>query len=419
MRLALFHNLPSGGAKRTLAEECRRLSARHEIDVYTLTSADHEFSDIRKEVAEHWTFDFRPLPLMQSPFGRLNQLMRATDLLRLDVLARTLAREIDSRGYDAVLVHPCRFEQAPSVLAHLQTLTVYYCHEPPRLLYEPMPSRPYDDEAVGRRRVLNRLDPLPAVYRQRLRSRDQRNTRSAGSVLVNSRFMADAVSRIYGVRAAVSYHGVDVHQFRPLGLPRRHMVLSVGSLTPLKGFDFLIRAMGRYPAELRPLLVIASNFQNPPELAYLDALARELGVQVSFRGCVTDSDLLHLYNQARVVAYAPVGEPFGLVPLEAMACGTPIVAVAEGGVPESIVNKETGLLTSRDPAAFAAALQQVLRDPLLGERLGRAARAHVLASWTWEGAVARLEEHLDGVIARRRGGPFPRPFVTRPGTRSF
>ena len=397
MRIAIYHNLPSGGAKRTLMEATRRLVARHEVDVYTLSCAEHEFADVRPLVRAHRVYPFEALPLLESPWGRLNQVLRALDLRRLRRVTEQIAVDIERGGYDVVFVHPCRFEQGPSLLRALRrTPTVYYCQEALRLLYESIPARPYDDEAIGRRRVLNRLDPLPAMYRALLRAQDRRNAQSSGTVLVNSKFMAGTVADIYQVGAQVSYLGVDVDQFRPTAVERRHVVLSVGSLTPLKGFDFLIRAMAEYPGEHRPGLVIVSNFQNPPERSYLQRLATELGVELTLAGNVSEDDLVRFYNEARAVVYAPVREPFGLVPLEAMACGRPVVAVAEGGVPETVVDRHTGLLVDRDPGRFATAVQEVVEDEALAGRFGERGREHVLNHWTWERAVASLETHLRG-----------------------
>jgi glycosyltransferase involved in cell wall biosynthesis len=140
---------------------------------------------------------------------------------------------------------------------------------------------------------------------------------------------------------------------RPLDLEKRNFVLSVGSLTPLKGFDFLIRAMAELPEAGRPRLVIVSNFQNPPEKTYLEGLAGELHVELELLNNVSDQRLVELYNQAKMVLYAPVREPFGLVPLEAMACGTPVVGVCEGGVLETVLDGETGILVERDLQLFS------------------------------------------------------------------
>ena len=92
--------------------------------------------------------------------------------------------------------------------------------------------------------------------------------------------------------------------------------------------------------------------------------------------------------------YAPVLEPFGFVPLESMACGTPVVGVAEGGVRESVRHEETGLLTDRDPEHFADAILRLLNNPLLIDELGERGPDYVRNHWSWDASVVRLESHL-------------------------
>lgn len=395
MRIALYHNLPSGGAKRTLSEAAKRLAAAHHIDVYTLTSANHNFADIRPYVANYQMFDFDPLPLLSSPFGRLNQAIRLLDLFRLDTVSKSMVKTIEQNVYDVVLVHPCQFETGPTILKYLQTIpSVYYCHEPLRRLYEPMPFRPYENGETTRRQLLNKIDPLPTFYHKTLRNVDRRNTRSAGTVLVNSKFICEAVRQIYQVAAQVSYHGIDTEWFRPLNLEKKNIILSVGSLTPLKGFDFVIRALAELAVAKRPTLVIASNFQNPSEKHYLEQLSLDLNVDMTLLSNISDTDLLQLYNQAKFVVYTPIREPFGLVPLEAMACGTPVVTVREGGIQETVVDKYTGLLVERDPIQFAEAMQCLISDPTLAQKYGNNGRPYVLQNWTWGRATTTLENFL-------------------------
>lgn len=393
MNLAVYHNLPSGGGKRALHEMVRRLAAHHTLDVYTLSCAEHEFGDLRPHCCRHVVTPFQPLPLARRPFGRLNQGIRAIDLLRLRALQRGIAQEIDAGGYDVVFVHNCQFGQSPALLAALQTPSVYYCAEPPRLLHEPPEPRPYSSFSAARR-LGNRFDPLPGLYRRTLDRLDRANVAAAGLVLVNSAYSRESLYRAYGIFARVGYLGVDADRFRPLGLPKEEMVLSVGALNSKKGFDFLLHSLARLDADQRPRLVIVSNFADERERGYLEGLAARLGVAVEFRTLIPDDELVRLYNQARLTLYAPVMEPFGFVPLESMACGTPVVGVREGGVRESVVDGVTGLLTERDPAEFAAAVEALLRDPERRQRMGQQGRAHVLEHWTWERSVQGLESHL-------------------------
>lgn len=401
MRIAIYHNLPSGGAKRSLNEEVQRLATRHTLEVYTLSCANHEFADIRSFVAGYHVYRFSPLPLFRSPFGRLNQLIRLFDLWRLDSLAQKIAVDMEKASNDLVFVQPCQFENSPSVLRHLRhRQSVFYCHEPLRALYEAMPHRPYIDPESQRRRVLNRIDPFPGIYRRHLQKNDRANIQSAHLVLVNSQFTRGTVRKIYQIEAEISYHGVDAVHFHPLGLEKQRMVLSVGSLTPLKGFDFLIEAIACMPNHERPPLVIASNFQNPPEREYLSKLAAEKGVVLNLMGNVSEEKLVELYNQALITVYAPLHEPFGFVSIESMACETPVVGVHEGGIQETVIHGQNGLLVERNPIEFAKAVSQLLADPDLARQLGVEGRRHVLQNWTWDRSILTLEDQFASLSYR-------------------
>jgi len=398
MRIALYHNLPSGGAKRTLFEMVRRLAGTHEIDVFTLSSANQTFADLRPYAHHHYIYNFEAWPLLNSPFGRANQAIRLADLVRLGRLNQKIAQDISQGGYDVLFAHPCQFEKCPSVVRFAQLPVVYYCQEPLRKLYETAPYRPYEGVESARRQALNKIDPLPGLYHSRLKRVDRENTQAATLVLVNSCFMQQAVQQIYQVEAQVSYHGVDVLEFRPLGLEREPFVLSVGSLTPMKGFDFLVRSVSEISVDRRPPLIIASNFQNSDERIYLEQLAADLEVDLRLEGHVTDERLVELYNKAALVVYSPHREPFGLVPLEAMACATPLVAVAEGGVVETVQHEKNGLLVAREPELFAQAISRLLDDPELAQAYGRYGRTLVEQKWTWDKAVSHIEANLNTAV---------------------
>ncbi len=142
------------------------------------------------------------------------------------------------------------------------------------------------------------------------------------------------------------------------------------------------------------------GFQNARERAYLEELARGLDVDLRLLGNVSEAQLVDLYNQALVTVYAPHREPFGLVPVESLACQTPVVAVREGGIQETIVHAHTGLLVERDPEQFARAVAGLLDQPELAAAYGRNGRERVLRYWTWDQAVATLESHLISIAKK-------------------
>ncbi len=394
MRIAIYHNLPSGGAKRALFEITKRLSASHYIDAYSLSTADNAFCDLRPFVQNQIIYPYEPSALFTSPLGRLNQWQRTRDLERLDEIGRIVATEIDRSGFDVVFVHHCQYTQAPLLLKYLNTPSVYYCQEALRLLYEPPITRPFNNN-IGIRRYINRIDPFIRWYHRSLKAADLAAARSAGTLLANSQFSKANIDSAYNVLSSVAYLGVDTDVFFPCDeIERENFVLSVGALHATKGYDFLIDALALLPDVDRPALRIIANVGDEREQEFLENRAASAGVQLRIDLSVSNEALVDAYRRALAVVYAPVREPFGFVPIEAMSCKTAVIGVAEGGVQETIIDGETGYLVPRDPAQFARCLNRLISMPATAEAMGRAGRRVVECEWTWESAVERIEGHL-------------------------
>jgi glycosyltransferase involved in cell wall biosynthesis len=397
MRIAVYHNLPSGGGKRALYEMVRGLCSRHTIDVFSLSCAEHDFCDLRPLANSHTVFPFKRSSLFGSPFGRINQLIRTFDMLRVRELQRQIARQIDAARYDLVFVNNCLFGQSPALLSFLRTPALHYSNEPPRLLYEPKIKRPYYRESPLRK-IGNAVDPLPGLYARVYKAIDRKNIRSATRILTNSAFTRENIYRTYNVSAQVLYLGVDSDHFRPLSISKKGYVLSVGATHPGKGYDFLIQSLALISETVRPGLMIITNYIEPEEHQFLSELAAKSGVSIEFREMVSDSELVDAYNQALLTIYAPVMEPFGFTPLESMACGTAVVGVAEGGVRESIQDGVTGILTDRNPRKFANAISLLLSDRNKRDEFGRRGRVCVTEQWSWHKTIENLESHFSEVI---------------------
>ncbi len=233
-------------------------------------------------------------------------------------------------------------------------------------------------------------------------ARDERqNLRCASRILTNSRYSQQVLRERYGVTAHVVYPGIDTDTFRPVATERQGFVLAVGALHYMKGYRFLVAALSRLPAERRPPLVIAANSAEPEEEAIVRAMAARLGVTLRVENVRDDSRMVQLYNHAAMLVYTPMQEALGLAALEAMACGTPVLAVGEGGVLETVCEGSGGITVPRDERAFAEALEALLADEAARARLGAQGVAYVRERWTWERAVDELERHLTEVAAQR------------------
>ncbi|HET9291071.1 MAG TPA: glycosyltransferase family 4 protein [Actinomycetes bacterium] len=201
-------------------------------------------------------------------------------------------------------------------------------------------------------------------------------------------------------RTQVIYGGADTRRFTPVPGADRDGVLFVGRLTPHKGIDRLIRALPA-GAGLR-IAGSAGHDPRPPERDY-PALLHRLAQDhdVTFLGPVPDADLPGLYRRAVVLAlpsvdrtcygrHVPVSELLGLVALEAMASGPPVVASRIGGLAEVVVDGETGFLVPPgDTEALAEGLARLLSDRRLAARLGANARDLVVQRFTWRACAER------------------------------
>lgn len=254
----------------------------------------------------------------------------------------------------------------------------------------------------------------------------------------------DDLVRLYGARTdAISTVpcGVDLSMFGPrdraqarrrLGLREdEFVVLQLGRLVPRKGIDNVIRAVGLMDRALQPrLLVVGGESVEPderrtPEIARLRAVARGAGVAdlVTFTGRRDVAELPDYYAAADVFVTTPAYEPFGITPLEAMACGTPVVGSAVGGIQYSVVDGVTGyLVPPNQPPALAERLAWLCSNPALRGALGRAGMARVRSQFTWERVASQLAEvyqqvhEADGAIPPQRLQPAQRGGLATPAT---
>ncbi|WP_156465398.1 glycosyltransferase [Knoellia sp. Soil729] len=212
--------------------------------------------------------------------------------------------------------------------------------------------------------------------------------------------------------------GVDTTHFTPVPAadeagagpaqraPGRQRLLLVGRMVERKGFDVAIRALADLPESVELVIAggpAADQLDAEPEVMRLRRVAREVGVfdRVRMLGQLTHSEMPSLYRSADVVLATPWYEPFGITPLEAAACGRPVVGSAVGGLLDSVVDGETGrLVPPRDPLALARAVEDLLADPATSERWGTAARARAVTLYDWSIVTERTEQALVEAVSR-------------------
>jgi D-inositol-3-phosphate glycosyltransferase len=218
-----------------------------------------------------------------------------------------------------------------------------------------------------------------------------------------------------GSRIDIVPCGFDPEEFWPVAPgARRHLalgedefiVLQLGRMVPRKGIDNVIHAVAllklRHQLHAH-LLVVGGNSAEPdpertPEIGKLMTLAKTLEVEssVTFTGQRPRALLRYYYSAANVFVTTPWYEPFGITPLEAMACGTPVIGSAVGGIKSTVVDGKTGYLVApNDPQALAQKLAWLHRHPQTAQRLGWAGMQRACHGFTWRTVATRIAAVYD------------------------
>ncbi len=396
--LATLGGVDSGGQNVYVGQLARQLGAMgHEVDVLTRRDSG------RWPEVVPWSEGAR---VVHVPAGPASPVRKEDLLPYMGEFAAWALRSARRRPYDVI--------HANFFLSALVALDLKRATGAPVVV---------TFHALGRVRRLHQggFDDFPEA---RLAIED-RAVAEADRIIAECPQDLDDLTRLYGAdpdRVATIPCGFDPAEFWPiaknrarahLGLdPAAPLILQLGRMVPRKGVDNVIRGLAR----LRQghgiganLLVVGGEATDPdpaitPEIGRLRAIAAGEGVEdaVTFVGSRGRDELRHYYAAADVFVTTPWYEPFGITPVEAMACGTPVVGSAVGGIKDTVVDGETGyLVPPDDPGALAARLARLFRHPDLLRQFGRQAsrRANALYSW---GRIARAVAEVYDEVAPER-----------------
>jgi len=306
-----------GGAERVL-------EALHEAfpdaPVHTLVYAP-EFLGPHKKRFAHW--DIRPSFLQVIPYSyKLISLYR--------VIAPWVFQTFNFSEYDVVIVSATG-AYSPNMIRSGKATHICYCHTPPRYLYGYATARDWQHNVV--------LRVIGSLANHFLRMIDFASSKHVDHFIANSQNIAGRIKKFYRRTSTVIYPPIDLPKgIRYVSSEKRQYFLAGGRLARPKHFDLIINAANELDI---PLIIFGKGFAG-----YGEQLKQLGGKNVEFVGEVSDSAKIELMRHAKAFIFAGEDEDFGMVPVESMSVGTPVISYRSGGPKESIIEGKTGLFFS-------------------------------------------------------------------------
>jgi glycosyltransferase involved in cell wall biosynthesis len=320
MKIALVHDYIKeyGGAERVL-------EALHEIwpeaPIFTTVFLP-QFLGPHQKRFEKW--DIRPSWLQRIPFVH-----KFISPIRL--LTPWIFENIDLTKYDAILVSATGAYFPNLLVRKPETIHFCYCHTPPRYLYGYPTARNFQNSAFGRL--------VAGYFNHGLREIDFVSYQRPDYIIANSHEIQKRIWKFYRREANIIYPPVDMElriKNKEFGIKKKTYYITGGRLARAKHIDLAILACNKLKL---PLKVFGKSFAD-----YGDELIKIAGPTIEFTGEVGDEQLRTLFAGAKALIYPSEYEDFGIIPVEAMAVGTPVIGINQGGVKETVIDKKTGIL---------------------------------------------------------------------------
>lgn len=407
MKIAVWHNLPSGGGKRALYYHIKGLIQRgYRVESWCPPTADQTYLPLSDLITEHIVpFPWKPrkskvlIDRPLSPYYYIVDKIKA-----MDRHCQECADEINSGGFDLLFANSCSFFGTTSIGRYVKIPKLIYLQEPYRLLYEATPQLPWlappppKSIYLSLRYLKLFLRDLLIVKGLRIQAREEvLNAKAFDTILVNSFFSRESVLRAYGVDAKVCYLGIDPELFHNQHQQREDFIVGLGSFIPSKNIKFVIESISKVK-EPRPHLLWIGNSGLPDHIEELKQFAKSVNVNFNPQVRIDDQELVGILNRAMLMIYAPRLEPFGFASLEANACGVPVIAVAEGGVRETIIDGLNGLLVEHDVNKLAKAIEHLRRDKDYAHKIGKNGSKLVAEKWSVNASIDRLESRFEELL---------------------
>ncbi|MHA1370730.1 MAG: glycosyltransferase family 4 protein [Promethearchaeota archaeon] len=378
-----------GGGSKVFYQFINGLLARgHDISLYTI-HINRQYYDFDKTRSIHINEYGGPLPTNPLYWMLLKQSCNA------------LKKKIESEDFDIIFsdFFPDHYTAA---IANTNAKKIYLCYEPYRYFY--------DKEFLMKAPLMIRLAFIPiSLLYKRL---DVEGVLKQDQVMGISKYILNEIKKSYNIDARLIYLGIVLDDFHPSktnifkdkhGIDDGNVLFTLGLSHHLKGMGELLEIFRTVLNKVPDTYLAIGGIMNPNNKKIFERMMRTLRIpddRVILTGFIEEKELHMYYSASSVMLYTPKNEPYGLCPLEAMACGTPAIAFS-GGPSETIDDGVTGyVIQDGNIEEYSHKVIQLLQDDDLRERMGTAGIERVKKNFDWELTVDKYERMMLDLIEK-------------------
>ena len=347
--------------------------ARFYYEVLSRMKKEAEVKIIVQKASQEIKNRFKEFELVETGYPVSSQAMH---WLLLPAVIKKMSERIKKEIDDEDILIPHIFPLTCAI-QNLKNPKIWYCHEPFRFLYDSIQIKSLGWRGAGF-----------FLFGRFFQHLDKKGVAAINKILCNSSFTSEQIRGIYRRDAEVVSPGVDIEKFKPAGIEAdERYIFTLNKLYPTKGVDLLIYAFKKLIEENEEIFLYIGG--EGEDRRRLENIVKDLNLEekVIFLGFVPEDKFIEYYQKSLFVVYPAIMEPFGMVPLEAMACGKPVVACKGGGPEETIIDGVTGYLVNPEIDEVANAMTKLMENEEGRNSMGKNAREHVKVNYTWDRTV--------------------------------
>ncbi len=304
----IYENLPSGGAKELYLSNVKYLKTKYKLRF---------LSD--KSESKGWVKNF---------FSYIYY-----SIFIVNKISKKLAKQTNSGS--ALVAYHSWITKSPDILRYTKIPTLYICHEPPREFY--------DSYVISKFGIRDKIANVIRFYIKYVDLLNVRNNKQI-KIIANSQYSAKVLAQIYRQNPEVVYPGIHLAEYgNYTGLGRReNTIICVGAINKIKNQEYILEVVKEIEKSIRPQVILVGNGADENYKLKLINNAKVNDIRLSIKLNIERRKLISLYKSSRILLYPVANEPFGMVALEAMRAGLPIVGRVDGGGYTEILDKNSG-----------------------------------------------------------------------------